>query len=642
MSALYQRGSRPSELLPALLVAGALLLVACTAEAPTARESPAVVPPGRPPSLETLLASRSHTAIEWSADGSQLLVAASDGRTLLFRPPDTAAVELLRDPDVRPVALLPVAESFLAEVRELAGARFRRLFRVERQGRRSPLPLPEGDSRFHGWSADRASFLVGVTDADQSAALFDCSSTSLACRFLVRYPPQFEVAAASRDSRRVALRRELHPEADELYLDDRDRGEIRLLLPDGPDARFRPVAFTPDSQALLLLTDEGRESLHLEWLDLERSTRRPLPESQTGANGCESASAALSQDGRQIAVETVCAGAREARLYDAESDSLLALGPGPVAERRVALLSMGQQGPELSTFASSRTPRDLLFRPADARSADGAQLEVPQPLTWGLSPGVDPLTLVESTRPAAPRGDPARLPSELWSPLLGSAAGLRSGSAVLWVESDESPPRWNEFDPLFQFLATHGIAILRVRLRGSDGFGRANRHAADGRPLDAALEDLAWGLDLLAAQGVSRDRVALVGDGPWPGALATALARGAVNLPARGEISAPFVAVIALDAAPEPARRVLEVESLPEPARSWWITRLGRPSDAASRRLLAVFAASAAAEAEEVPSPIPLFAAHREPRADSDLWRFLASRLGDSTAAPAPSNRVLP
>ena len=526
-----------------MLVTGlALLLAGCSAEESHLHDPPAAAHRPRPQRFEELLASRSFTAIEWSADGGRALVASSDGGALLYRPPATVPIELLRDAALQPVALLPRGEQILAVEHATTASVSSRLLRIDLTGRRSPVPLPEGEPRFLGWSADLASFLVSVTDAERRAALFELSSSTFTPRLLARYPTEFEISAVSRDARRVVLRRALHPEADELYLDDREQGEMRLLLPDGADARFRPIAFSADSAALLLLSDEGHARLRLEWLDLKSSTRRPLRDGRSESDACEAVNASLSPDGRHIAAEIVCDGSREALLLDAATDSQLAPGPTPMGTVRVAVLSNGEAGPELSTFASSRTPRDLLVTRSAASGSPSAGHEVPRPLTWGLSPGLDPRTLIEARTVALTRAAQQQQLVELWLPASGEEVDSGASSGAVWVESDVAPPNWNEFDPLFQFLATNGIAVARLRFRGSDGFGRGYRHAADGRLLDAALEDLASTVDLLAERGVPRDRIALIGIGLWPGAVATALARGATKIAS----AAPFSAVIAI------------------------------------------------------------------------------------------------
>lgn len=66
--------------------------------------------------------------------------------------------------------------------------------------------------------------------------------------------------------------------------------------------------------------------------------------------------------------------------------------------------------------------------------------------------------------------------------------------------------------PMLEFLANRGYAVLQVNYRGSTGYGRAFRDAAQGEFAGRMHQDLIDGLDALIAQGiVDPARVAIVG-----------------------------------------------------------------------------------------------------------------------------------
>jgi hypothetical protein len=144
------------------------------------------------------------------------------------------------------------------------------------------------------------------------------------------------------------------------------------------------------------------------------------------------------------------------------------------------------------------------------------------------------------------------VPSELWWPRRPPAPP----AALIWLENDAAPPAWFEFHPFFQFLANRGVAVLRLRLRGSQGFGRRFRHAADGRLVDA-------------------QRIALAGQGPCAGALAAA---------AQTARPGSFAAAADLGGDPDPLRGLDTLAALPEPPHTWWLTRLGDPASDVVRR----------------------------------------------------------
>jgi len=80
------------------------------------------------------------------------------------------------------------------------------------------------------------------------------------------------------------------------------------------------------------------------------------------------------------------------------------------------------------------------------------------------------------------------------------------------------------FDPMVQFLATRGYAVLRPQYRGSSGFGRAFEKAADWEWGGKVETDLLDGVSSLAAEGiVDPKRVCIVGEN-FAGYLALAAA----------------------------------------------------------------------------------------------------------------------
>ena len=199
-----------------------------------------------------------------------------------------------------------------------------------------------------------------------------------------------------------------------------------------------------------------------------------------------------------------------------------------------------------------------------------------------------------------------------------------------------------EFQPFLQFLANRGVVVLRFRLRGSNGFGRAFRHAADGRLVDAGLEDLDAARAELVRRGVDSRRIAVLGEGPWAGAFAAM---------AIDERPGEFVAAADLGGDPDPLRQLDVVASLDESARAWWSARLGDPASETAQRdrtrmrfperppgkqlFLLLASGTQPGNAEGLAARLALGTAPGErigfaalaPQSTLALWEFLSSRL---------------
>ncbi len=373
-------------------------------------------------------------------------------------------------------------------------------------------------------------------------------------------PAGFRIAAVAPRGDRFALVRELDPDSTEVLLHDRTRGETRLLLPVDRDARFLPQRFSVDGGLLFLFSDEGDDTLQLEILnpDSGERSRRRRP-------GCEVTHFDAGPTVAIHALQWSCGGRREAALFDTATGA--EAGPLPMPRDTWLVRAIPGEAAEgvLYEVASARFPRDLVF----AEHLDPEA--VAHPLTFGLAPTIAAEDLVDPVPVAVPIVGAAGLPAELWWPRRTTGAP----PALLWIEDDTRAPAWMEFHPFLQFLANRGVAVLRLRLRGARGFGRTFRHAADGRLVEAGLEDLDAGRSELARRGVDPLRIAVLGEGPWPGAIvATALV----------ERSGRFAAAIDLGGDPDPLRQHDLLPTLVEPARTWWLTRLGDPTAEAVRR----------------------------------------------------------
>ncbi|MDQ1347338.1 MAG: hypothetical protein QG573_707 [Acidobacteriota bacterium] len=416
-------------------------------------------------------------------------------------------------------------------------------------------------------------------------------------------PAGFRIAAVAPRGDRIALVRDLDPDSTEVLLHDRARGETRLLLPVDRDARFLPQRFSDDGGLLFLYSDEGDDTLQLEILnpDSGERSRRRRP-------GCEVTHFDAGSAGAIHALQWSCDGRREAALFDTATGAEAGPLPLPRDTRLARALPGDASEGVLYEVASGRFPRDLVF--AEHLDPDAAA----HPLTFGLAPAIAAEDLVDPVPIAVPIVGAATLPAELWWPR--RTAG--SPPALLWIEDDAESPAWMEFHPFLQFLANRGVAVLRLRLRGARGFGRTFRHAADGRLVEAGLEDLEAARAELARRGVDPQRIAVLGEGAWPGAIAaTALAEG----------SGRFAAAIDLGGDPDPLRQQDLLPTLVEPARTWWLTRLGDPTAEPVRRereRIRAAATSGAAWVDAAPGTgfDELSAAEVE-----RLWEFLASRL---------------
>lgn len=328
-------------------------------------------------------------------------------------------------------------------------------------------------------------------------------------RAVAPLPAGLRSRVASRDGARVALVRS-DEEGNQLFVHEPAAGSTRLLLPEDHPGYFEPLAFSPDGARLLLVADDQSERPRLEWLDVESGVRSPV-----ATGGCTVRDARLRADGA-LAIETSCRDRAVLLLTEEGTERNL---PTPSGDWAVAAWPDGASA-WLYAVASPRHPRDL-WRTGGSGEAS--------PVVYGLAARVDPLDLAEPEPLSLATPTGAGVPAALWRTRF--APGERAAGGVIWIERDDSPPRELEFDPVVQFLAQQGLAVLRLRLPAATG---------DGVP-DPAPALLAVATASLRERAALVDApIALVAFGPRAAAVALAAA----------ERPAPFAAVAALGAAP--------------------------------------------------------------------------------------------
>lgn len=154
----------------------------------------------------------------------------------------------------------------------------------------------------------------------------------------------------------------------------------------------------------------------------------------------------------------------------------------------------GQDAEETTWIVSFDDDRDpgatFLF---DRRTRESRFLFRPRP--W-----LDPAALAPMEPVRIPSRDGLTLPSYLTLPVGARAHML---PMVLYVHGGPwARDAWG-YDPVAQFLANRGYAVLQVNYRGSTGFGKRFTHAAEREFAGRMHDDLIDGVDWAVAQGIA-------------------------------------------------------------------------------------------------------------------------------------------
>ena len=309
-----------------------------------------------------------------------------------------------------------------------------------------------------------------------------------------------EPVAWTPDGRRLVVREGARPESVDLYLMDIETRESFHLTPYTGEAAYYPVGFSSDSRTLYLRTDEGNEFLGLATLNLDGRLDRPVLNFML-VTDWDVESAALSPNRRWLVYSRNADGASRMTLRDLRTSR----------ERDVTDLPLGvvsglTWAPHGRKFAfalnSSQATSDVWTYDLRQRKLN----QITHSPRVGL--GADALVEPQVVRVKAPDG--VEVPCLLYVP--NDARPDGSNAAIVQVHGGPSAQTRQVFEPVLQYFANRGYAVLATNVRGSTGYGRTYNHLDDVRKRMDSVADLEVANSWLRTSGWAQpDRIAVMG-----------------------------------------------------------------------------------------------------------------------------------
>ncbi len=408
-----------------------------------------------------------HQFAGWSEDGTGAAGWSPDGRTITYAS------------NARDQRYFDVYE------REIGGA----------QGGRSQNAPTNGSARDSGQSQN------APTNNGAGAPAGGHAPTNNGARLLYQQDGTNYSAGYSPDGRYVLVERRESNIRDALLLVEVATGAARSLTPEGGTGPGRHVAacWSADGKGLYLLSDRWRDVLMLAWLDLASGEMTYLRDDQWGAEGL-----ALSPDGAHLALVLDEDGYSRLELFDVAN--------GWEQRRELPLPSI-ERG-VLSGLAWSNDGRRLAFTLDVADDApDVWTWDVAERVLWRATRsslgGLPRESLVQPSLVHYPTFDGREIPAFLYLPHGVEAKNL---PVVVHVHGGPEGQARPIFNPVIQYFANQGYAVLAPNVRGSSGYGCAYQSLDDVRKRMDSVADLKTAAEWLAKSGIADPkRIAVMG-----------------------------------------------------------------------------------------------------------------------------------
>ncbi len=352
-------------------------------------------------------------------------------------------------------------------------------------------------TEFYGWSHDDSCFFFGSNARDPKCTdIMRCFTDTLEKETVFTDDGSNRFGAVSPDQQLLAATKPNISTDSDIWLYDLPSGKGRNLTSHQGEVRNYALFFSPDGEHLYYLTDKDSEYMWLCRYNIKNDKHDKVLDA-----GWDIVSATLSKTGRYMVVAINNDSRTEVRVYDNASGEQLKMPQLPAGDITNLMVSPSEK--LLSFYVSgSRNPANLWVY--NLATGDARQL------TDTLNKDIDPDDLVEAEVIRYPARDGLEIPAVYYKPL--DAKKDSKAPALVWVHGGPGGQSRVGYNPLLQYLANHGYAIIAVNNRGSSGYGKTFFSMADKKHGEADLADCIDSKDYLKSTGhIDGEKIGIIG-----------------------------------------------------------------------------------------------------------------------------------
>jgi dipeptidyl aminopeptidase/acylaminoacyl peptidase len=482
-----------------LLAVALLFAAACGPAGDETAQAPVEVPEY---SIDQFMGNTNVTGLSFSSDGSKILVSSDASgvfNAYVYPVGGGDPVQLTHSTGdaIRTAEWLPDGERFLY-LSDQGGNELHHVYVHRGEGEALDL-TPGGGHKaaFYQMALDSRSFFVGSNERDpRYFDVYEYAVDGFERELLYRNEEGLDFGGVSPDRRWIALVKPISTSDSDVYLLDRESGELRnLTAHEGFEQNF-PAGFSPDGRTLLLTTDKGAEFSYLVAHDLATGERREILRPEWDVVGAD-----YSKSGTYLAVWINNDARTEIQAFEAATMEPVALPDLPEAE--ITGVRFSDDESKLAFYASTaRSPRDLYVS-----AVGGGDV---RRLSDTLNPEIDPEHLVAPEVVRFASYDGVEVPGLLYRP--HGAGDEARAPAVISIHGGPGGQARVGYSEVTQYLVNHGYAVYAINNRGSSGYGKTFYRLDDQRHGEADLDDVVASKEMLAATGwIDPERIGVMG-----------------------------------------------------------------------------------------------------------------------------------
>ena len=344
---------------PSTLLAVSLLALACGVgdEASDSQDFARVDVPEY--TIDQFMETTSIFGSSFSPDGTKILVSTDETGILnVYSVPvsggDPTQLTSSTVESIRASSYFPEDERFIYMADE-GGNELDHVYVRELDGSVTDLTPGEGlKASFAGWAKDDQSFYLASNERDQRFFdLFEVSIDGYEKTLMYRDDTGYQFSGVSPDERYIAFVKPTTTNDSDIYLYDREAGEMRHLTPHEGEVSNSVADFSPDGGSLYVTTDEGSEFAYLVRMSLETGEREVIMQPDWDVWF-----AFFSETGRYLTIGINEDARTRIRMFEMPGMSEIELPAAPGLD--ITSVNVSDDESTMAFYASSsRSPRNL-------------------------------------------------------------------------------------------------------------------------------------------------------------------------------------------------------------------------------------------------------------------------------------------
>jgi dipeptidyl aminopeptidase/acylaminoacyl peptidase len=369
---------------------------------------------------------------------------------------------------------------------------------------RDLTPWEGSRSMFDKWCHDDQSFFFTCNKRDAKFMdIYEMDIDTFESEMVYQNDAGYSLEAISDDKRYFAFEKAITTNASDMFLYDRETGELKHLTPEDDDAAYTPATFSPDSKSLYYLTNVDREFKCLNRYYIETGEMETVYEAEWDLMY------AYSSRNDKYRVIGINENARTViKIYEkidaaGSTDVVQEVGLPRMPDGDITSVKISRSE-HLMTFYvnSSRSPNNLYIYDFTKKKYHR--------LTDSMTPAIDAGDLVDSERVSYKSYDGTEIPSILYKP--HQLDRNNKGPALVWVHGGPGGQSRVGYRSTIQYLVNHGYVILAVNNRGSSGYGKTFYKMDDQKHGEADLDDCVEAKKYLVDLGyVDPEKIGIIG-----------------------------------------------------------------------------------------------------------------------------------